>query len=108
MKAYEVIEQNDWLQGGPLAIDASGKEVSTFSDDAVAFCMLGAIQRAHGSKSNELIPILNLLCRNRVETLFQHAIGKKYYGSESALFNFNDRKTTTKCDVIKALKKANI
>ena len=46
MKAYEVLEQYDWVQG-IYAVDDTGRMCPSSSEKACAFCLLGAIERAY-------------------------------------------------------------
>lgn len=103
MRAWEIIEQNGWCQRVP-ARDGDGNMVDALSDQAVSFCVIGAIWRNYGLNADTVIEKVAA----RVATPKQRS--KPYYALllNSIVGGWNDTPNRTKEDVISLLKELDI
>ena len=100
MKAYEVIEQNDWCQGAS-AMDASGKATHALSPKAVAFCAIGAMKKAYHVNRCQTIDDV-LIAQHNYRCLRQCLVDD--VGLD--ITAWNDTPGRTKDEVVDVLKRA--
>ena len=95
MKAYEVLEQNDWCQN-VWARNANGEVVEAKSDDACRFCAGGAIVRAYLYDEAKYL--------ESFRKVFQHTLDN--FGID--IFAWNDSPERAKEEVVSLLKELDI
>lgn len=79
MKVYELLDKPEkWIQG-ELAKNAKGETTLPTSQDAVCYCLMGALMKCYGNKSS-IIPI---------EAKVRKALGEDQFHGGSYV-NWND------------------
>lgn len=94
-KAALVLEQNGWCQYA-FARHENGNPIGPLEENAVCFCVLGAIKRVVGGENCMPIPL-------EFYSALEHAIDLK---KQVAVSLWNDRYAITKENVIAMLHKA--
>lgn len=101
MKAYEVLENYGWVQGTE-ARDRDGNDVPPLDDQAVCFCLQGAIRRSTGGDNEfEKFRISN----EKVQTVLNGKLGPAVPGTT---WEWNDTPGRTKEEVIAVLREADV
>jgi hypothetical protein len=99
-KAADLIETKGWCQRSE-AIDANDLRTRVRSRKAVAFCVLGAIQKC--SKTEVIrLETIEFLC----SVIDSSVIGPNYAAAYTTVWVWNDAKRRTKEQVIKKLRQA--
>lgn len=95
MKAYELLEQNDWCKHA-YARDREGKAIHCLSNAACSFCTLGAIRKVYRNNYE------HEQAKNKVE--------KHLFLTTGCLFvdDWNDAPERTKEEVINLLKELDV
>lgn len=92
----KLLDSPDKWTTGALAVDSDGLSVPTLSEDAVSWCLLGALK--HEARTSRLY----LSADKRIWA----AVKAEYPGRYLSLSQFNDSPTTTFEDVQRILKLA--
>ena len=103
MKAYEVIEQNDWCQLA-FAKNSDGHDTHSLDPNAVSFCVSGAIRKAYYACSGETIYDVQLSLK-RYENVMD-CLADEVNVPVLNITAWNDEPGRTKDEVVDALKRA--
>jgi hypothetical protein len=92
-------DKNRWTKGA-LAVNASGKVVSSSSETAVKFCLVGAVSRIYPSEKNFL----------KRADVFKRLLAalKSFKYCYPTIVQFNDAHLTTHDEVLKLIRKARV
>lgn len=64
MKAYELLDTEDKWRQGWFASDKNGKDVNSRNENAVKWCVVGAINRCYGGGSEEFYKLAQNIRQN--------------------------------------------
>ena len=118
-KAANLLKKSGWCRA-LRASDNAGHSCPVFDENAVNFCLVGALNRAHGSHVQNAYagePLNTLLSKDpenkayyeacmkiRENPIFANAVNTRYVLDDiKPLWAFNDRFANSKEDVIKLL-----